>query len=178
MPLSAGDLVASAGQRMVALSAADSEGFVRFAPVVAADKLGEAIGFALDVADFESGGTSGWLRLDRVGWQFIDNWQPLGSLKPKTLARVHRALCAREARTYADLAIGAQTFVPGRTPVPPAGKVIGARELELMVEASLDGWLTAGRFNDAFERKLSAYLGRKFTRTTNSGSSARSAAGR
>ncbi len=172
MPLSAGDLVASAGQRMVALSAADSEGFVRFAPVVAADKLGEAIGFALDVADFESGGTSGWLRLDRVGWQFIDNWQPLGSLKPKTLARVHRALCAREARTYADLAIGAQTFVPGRTPVPPAGKVIGARELELMVEASLDGWLTAGRFNDAFERKLSAYLGRKFTRTTNSGSSA------
>ncbi|WP_415663426.1 hypothetical protein [Vibrio taketomensis] len=42
--------------------------------------------------------------------------------------------------------------------VPPSGKVLGAKELQLMVEASLDGWLTTGRFNDAFEKRLGEYL--------------------
>src|SRR5688500_18486092 len=41
-----------------------------------------------------------------------------------------------------------------------------------MVEASLDGWLTTGRFNDAFEQRLAKYLGVHFALTTNSGSSA------
>jgi CDP-6-deoxy-D-xylo-4-hexulose-3-dehydrase len=41
-----------------------------------------------------------------------------------------------------------------------------------MVEASLDGWLTSGRFNDLFEKTLSEYLGVKYLITTNSGSSA------
>jgi CDP-6-deoxy-D-xylo-4-hexulose-3-dehydrase len=107
-----------------------------------------------------------------VGWQYIDGAETIGTLKPTVLARIHRALCTYEARSYADLAHGAPLFVPGRSPVPPSGKVIGARELELLVEASLDGWLTTGRFNDAFERRLGQYLGRRHVRTTNSGSSA------
>ena len=41
-----------------------------------------------------------------------------------------------------------------------------------MVEASLDGWLTTGRFNDEFERKLADFLGVKHLITVNSGSSA------
>jgi CDP-6-deoxy-D-xylo-4-hexulose-3-dehydrase len=41
-----------------------------------------------------------------------------------------------------------------------------------MVEASLDGWLTTGRFNDKFEEKLSIFLGVKCLLTVNSGSSA------
>ncbi len=56
--------------------------------------------------------------------------------------------------------------------IPPSGKVIGGPELHNMVEASLDGWLTTGRFNDAFERRLAAFLGVKHVLTTNSGSSA------
>ncbi|CAB4050510.1 dTDP-4-dehydro-2,6-dideoxy-D-glucose 3-dehydratase [Paraburkholderia phenoliruptrix] len=44
--------------------------------------------------------------------------------------------------------------------------------MELMVEASLDGWLTTGRFNDEFEEKLAAFLGVKYLITVNSGSSA------
>lgn len=63
-------------------------------------------------------------------------------------------------------------FVAGRSPVPPAGKVIGAPEMQLMVEAALDGWLTSGRFNAEFERRLSAFLGVRHVLTTNSGSSA------
>lgn len=65
-----------------------------------------------------------------------------------------------------------QPFVAGRSPVPVSGKVIGAAELRNMVEASLDGWLTAGRFNEAFEAALARYLGVRYALTVNSGSSA------
>jgi len=50
--------------------------------------------------------------------------------------------------------------------------VLGAEELQHMVEASLDAWLTTGRFNDAFERRLAEFIGAKHALTTNSGSSA------
>ena len=55
---------------------------------------------------------------------------------------------------YARLAYAPKPFVPGQSVVPVSGKVMGARELQLMVEASLDGWLTTGRFNAAFEERL------------------------
>ncbi|MDD2341530.1 MAG: lipopolysaccharide biosynthesis protein RfbH [Tolumonas sp.] len=73
---------------------------------------------------------------------------------------------------YAELAMAPKDFVPGNSVVPPSGKVIGAKELQLMVEASLDGWLTTGRFNDAFEKKLGEYIGVPYVLTTTSGSSA------
>ena len=175
-PVLAGSLFVAHGARgtqpMIALSATDEDGYIRFAPLVTGDKVGRGFGMALEAADFDAGEASGWLRLDRVGWHYVEGAEAIGTLKPKALARLHRALCTYEARSYADIAHSPAAFVPGRTAVPPSGKVIGARELELLVESSLDGWLTTGRFNDAFERKLSQFLGRKHVRTTNSGSSA------
>lgn len=73
---------------------------------------------------------------------------------------------------YADIAYAPKAFVPGESPVPVSGKVIGAKELQLMVEASLDGWLTTGRFNTLFEQRLAKFLGVKYLITVNSGSSA------
>ena len=73
---------------------------------------------------------------------------------------------------YAALTLAPKPFVPGETVVPPSGKLIGAEELKTMVEASLDGWLTAGRFNEEFEQKLAAFLGVRHVLTVNSGSSA------
>jgi len=73
---------------------------------------------------------------------------------------------------YAAIQYAPKVFEPGATVVPPSGKVLDAAELKNMVEASLDGWLTTGRFNDAFEKRLADYLGVKFLITTNSGSSA------
>ena len=64
------------------------------------------------------------------------------------------------------------SFVPGETFIPASGKVIDHEEITSMVEASLDGWLTTGRFNDDFQKKLSNFLGIKYLLTTNSGSSA------
>lgn len=73
---------------------------------------------------------------------------------------------------FADLALVDKPFIAGSSVVPPSGKVIGAREMQLMVEASLDGWLTTGRFNAAFEKKLGEYIGVRHVLTTTSGSSA------
>jgi CDP-6-deoxy-D-xylo-4-hexulose-3-dehydrase len=73
---------------------------------------------------------------------------------------------------YADIAYAPKPFVAGQSTVPVSGKVIGAKELQLMVQASLDGWLTTGRFNEQFEARLAQFLGVKYLITVNSGSSA------
>jgi CDP-4-dehydro-6-deoxyglucose reductase, E1 len=70
-----------------------------------------------------------------------------------------RTQIAALVQQYADLTLAPKPFVPGESAVPVSGKVIGAKELQLMVEASLDGWLTTGRFNAAFEERLAKYLG-------------------
>ena len=56
--------------------------------------------------------------------------------------------------------------------IPPSGKLLGEEELVNMVDASLDMWLTAGRFNREFETKFAKYLGVKHALSVNSGSSA------
>jgi CDP-6-deoxy-D-xylo-4-hexulose-3-dehydrase len=83
-----------------------------------------------------------------------------------------RSQIAALVQQYADIAYAPQPFVPGQSAVPVSGKVLGAQELQYMVDASLDGWLTTGRFNAAFEARLAAYLGVKHVLTVNSGSSA------
>jgi CDP-6-deoxy-D-xylo-4-hexulose-3-dehydrase len=79
---------------------------------------------------------------------------------------------ANLVQEYADLKYVDKVFKPGESVVPPSGKVMSATELQYMVDASLDGWLTTGRFNEQFEKNLSADLGVKYALTTNSGSSA------
>ncbi len=73
---------------------------------------------------------------------------------------------------YAAITLAPQPFLPGASAVPPSGKLLDARELQYMVDASLDGWLTTGRFNAEFEKKLAAFIGIKHLITVNSGSSA------
>lgn len=73
---------------------------------------------------------------------------------------------------YAEIAYAPKPFLPGESPVPVSGKVIGAGELKMMVDAALDGWLTTGRFNSMFEQRLAEFLGVKYLITVNSGSSA------
>ena len=83
-----------------------------------------------------------------------------------------RAQIAELVDEYARHAYAPRPFHPGVTPIPPAGKVLGAADLRNMVDASLDGWLTTGRFNEAFEKRLGGFLGVPHTLTVNSGSSA------
>ena len=87
-----------------------------------------------------------------------------------------RAQMMELASQYADLAYAPAPFVAGESPVPVSGKVVGAPELQNLIDSSLDLWLTTGRFNTAFEARLTEYLGVRFALTVNSGSSANLAA--
>jgi CDP-6-deoxy-D-xylo-4-hexulose-3-dehydrase len=65
-----------------------------------------------------------------------------------------------------------KAFVAGETAVPVSGKVLDADDYVALVESSLDGWLTAGRFHEEFERGLAKYVGVRNALFVNSGSSA------
>ena len=104
---------------------------------------------------------------------------PLASVSPTLTPLASADRQAQLRQSIADLIAefaqdkySPQAFVPGVTPIPAAGKVLDATELQHMVAAALDGWLTTGRFNDAFEDRLARFLGVKHLITVNSGSSA------
>ncbi len=77
-------------------------------------------------------------------------------------------LVGEYARTFHATA----PFVPGQSAVPVSGKVYGDSDMKLLVESALDFWLTTGRFNEAFEKRLAERLSVQHVLTTNSGSSA------
>ena len=65
-----------------------------------------------------------------------------------------------------------RTFEPGISTVPVSGKVFDAEDVQHLVDASLDFWLTTGRFAREFEHSFAEWWGRKFCMLVNSGSSA------
>jgi CDP-6-deoxy-D-xylo-4-hexulose-3-dehydrase len=73
---------------------------------------------------------------------------------------------------FASESLKVAEFVPGETPVPVSGKVLDPSDIAALVDASLDGWLTAGRFHEDFERALARYVGARSALFVNSGSSA------
>lgn len=73
---------------------------------------------------------------------------------------------------YATETLMPKKFVPGHSVIPPSGKVLGKEEVINMVDASLDAWLTTGRFNASFEKELAKFLEVPYAITVNSGSSA------
>jgi CDP-6-deoxy-D-xylo-4-hexulose-3-dehydrase len=83
-----------------------------------------------------------------------------------------RADILAAVRRYAKRKLAVSEFVPGATPVPVSGKVLDPEDFAALVDASLDGWLTAGRFHPIFERELARYVGARGAVFVNSGSSA------
>jgi CDP-6-deoxy-D-xylo-4-hexulose-3-dehydrase len=75
-------------------------------------------------------------------------------------------------RQYFEEAFAAQPFIPGKTTIPYAGRVFDADELIQLVDASLDFWLTAGRFAEQFEHEFARFFGLRHAVLVNSGSSA------
>jgi CDP-6-deoxy-D-xylo-4-hexulose-3-dehydrase len=73
---------------------------------------------------------------------------------------------------YYHEAFPAPNFVPGSSPVPVSGRVFDEQELELLVDSSLDFWLTTGRFAEQFEREFAKFVGVREAVLVNSGSSA------
>jgi len=64
-------------------------------------------------------------------------------------------------------------FIPGQTYIPVTAKTMDASDLEALVDASLDMWLTTGRYGREFEATLPKLFDRKVSALlVNSGSSA------
>jgi CDP-6-deoxy-D-xylo-4-hexulose-3-dehydrase len=85
-------------------------------------------------------------------------------LQREVLERVRELTDLRRARKPA--------FVAGETPIAYAGRVYDGDEVALLVESSMEFWLTAGRFTREFETKLAAWYGLRHASLVNSGSSA------
>lgn len=117
----------------------------------------------------------------RLSSQYVDIWNLRRwrtysctgfMLAPTALDRILRAMGKKAATAHYNAFHVSQPFVPGQSPVPVSGKKWGHREVEYLTEASMDFWLTAGRFNEAFEKEFALKTGRRFALSVNSGSSA------
>jgi len=63
-------------------------------------------------------------------------------------------------------------FIDGESRVNYAGRVFDEKEMQYLVDSSLDFWLTYGDYSKKFEKQLSEYLNVRWTFLVNSGSSA------
>jgi CDP-6-deoxy-D-xylo-4-hexulose-3-dehydrase len=75
-------------------------------------------------------------------------------------------------KDYHNAAFPPADFVPDSTPIPVAGRFFDETDIQSLVDASLDFWLTTGRYAADFEREMTHFLGSKFSILVNSGSSA------
>lgn len=73
---------------------------------------------------------------------------------------------------YHAIAHAPKQFVAGQSAVPVSGRVFDASDVKSLVDSALDFWLTTGRFNEEFQRKLANRVGARYALTVNSGSSA------
>jgi CDP-6-deoxy-D-xylo-4-hexulose-3-dehydrase len=89
----------------------------------------------------------------------------------KETEELRQAILAQVAEYY-EKAHAQRPFIPGETMVHYAGRVYDAQEIQNMVSAVLDFWLTAGPYAEQFEKQLGAFLGVREVIPVNSGSSA------
>lgn len=175
LPFPFTDLSGNKARPALALTMPDKNGDVRFLFITRTPVESGSQGFELVKDDYcsEPLPFSSHLRLDKAILLHKDIViKPLAKLTAPTMAKVWRRLILSEIPHFSSYSLKKHPFEPGVSVIPPSGKVIGTEELQNMVDASLDAWLTTGRFNDAFERKLGEFLGIKHVLTTNSGSSA------
>jgi CDP-6-deoxy-D-xylo-4-hexulose-3-dehydrase len=99
-----------------------------------------------------------------------DSPEPGADTEPSVAAL--RAEILEKVAVYARRRWTPQPFVPGKTPAPYAGRVFDEAEVVTLVDASLDFWLTSGRFCRQLEKGLAEFVGVSDCRLVNSGSSA------
>ena len=83
-----------------------------------------------------------------------------------------RAQILELTREYHAVAFPDKPFLGGISQVPVSGKVFDASEIEHLVDASLDFWLTTGRYAERFETEFAKVMGNRHALLCNSGSSA------
>ncbi|WP_243119728.1 lipopolysaccharide biosynthesis protein RfbH [Pelotomaculum propionicicum] len=95
-----------------------------------------------------------------------------GEINLPCLEKLWRSDISSRAEQFYNLFHTPPPFEPGKTWVSCAGKVYDEKEIISLINASLDFWLTTGRYASFFEEKLANFLGARYCLLTNSGSSA------
>ena len=78
----------------------------------------------------------------------------------------------QRVREFARAEFPARAFTPGESSVLVSGRVFDEEDIATLVDSALDGWFTAGRFTEQFERELARFVGVRSSLLVNSGSSA------
>jgi CDP-6-deoxy-D-xylo-4-hexulose-3-dehydrase len=90
----------------------------------------------------------------------------------KSRADQLRAQIRDLVKEYHAEAFPEKPFLGGISTVPVSGKVFDEHELDLLVDSSLDFWLTTGRYAEVFEKRFAKVMGMRHALLCNSGSSA------
>jgi len=96
----------------------------------------------------------------------------IGLLKKSRIEQLLRMVISGQTRNYYNERFSGIEFIPGKNRVNYAGRVFDEKEITNAVDASLDFWLTEGRFSEEFSSKIADFLGIENVLLTNSGSSA------
>ena len=117
------------------------------------------------------------VRTHKTFWIEKKQCKRVGTLKAEVTDKILRLNERYFVRNYYNFSHKQKPFIPGKSRINYAGRVFDASEMMNLVDASLDFWLTAGRYDREFCEKLSAYLNTSDmpdvkSITVNSGSSA------
>lgn len=159
---------------VLALSTKDENGDVRVV-FITKTPVEESLGFVLEPTDFNGEALKypSHIRIDKTfNLHSTRIEKPIAQLSEKGYERVLRKLVTLDIPNFANQKYREKLFQPGVSVIPPSGKAIGASEITNMVEASLDAWLTTGRFNEAFEKRFAEFVGISAALTITSSSSA------
>ena len=83
-----------------------------------------------------------------------------------------REAIINKSREYFSEVLSKKKITPGKDYIPPSGKVMDEDDMENLIDASLDMWLTAGRYHTQFEKEFASFMEQEFCLLVNSGSSA------
>ena len=117
-------------------------------------------------------GTINSSKLDEKIFGELVEAKKLGEIEKKELEAVKRQLIFERVEEFYDLFHQKSEFIAGESQLSYAGKIYDKNEMVALADASLDFWLTSGRFSKKFEKDFAKYLGVKYALLTNSGSSA------
>ena len=121
-------------------------------------------------SDLEEGSlkNEGIIKLVKLHYIPSDICERLGAVKKEFLNKILRAFTKYAGSIYYNNFCKENIL----DKIPASGKILDKYDLFSLIDASLDMWLTAGRFTEEFEKKFPKYLDRKYCALVNSGSSA------
>ncbi len=174
IPFPFSDLTQNKVRPVLAISEPNEYGDIRFAFITtkAHNNINQV---ALKKADFinEPLPLKSFIQLDKAVLLnkeiIIEQW---AELKTTSWLKLQRKLVLIESQSWYSSRFTPTEFIPGKTRVNYAGRVFDQHEISNAVEASLDFWLTEGRFSEEFSEQIAEFLDVEHVLLTNSGSSA------